>query len=82
MTVINGETNTVIATPGTGIEPSFIAVNPATNRIYVTNHGSGNVTVIRGSDNAVVQTFSLPGSRSLRHRHQPHDQPALRCHDF
>ncbi|WP_409344285.1 Ig-like domain repeat protein [Paenibacillus sp. MBLB4367] len=35
--------------------PVAVAVNPATNRIYVANSGTATVTVISGEDNATVQ---------------------------
>ena len=35
-----------------------ISVNPTTNRIYVTNNGSGNVSVIDGANNTVVATVT------------------------
>ena len=37
-----------------GKDPESIAVNPATNRVYVANSGSNSVTVIDGATNAVV----------------------------
>ena len=40
-----------------------MAVNPVTNRIYVANNGSNNVTVIDGATNATstVAAGSIPG---------------------
>src|ERR1043165_2459173 len=35
----------------TGAGPQALAVNPATNKIYVANYGSNTVTVIDGSNN-------------------------------
>ncbi|MGH9571487.1 MAG: YncE family protein, partial [Candidatus Angelobacter sp.] len=44
---------TVTATIGAGTNPSAVAVNPATNKIYIANRGSNNVTVIDGISNSV-----------------------------
>ena len=42
---------TVTATIATGASPEQVAVNPNTNKIYVTNQGSNTVTVIDGLTN-------------------------------
>jgi YVTN family beta-propeller protein len=62
ITVIDGTTNTVIATvndPET--DPTDVAVNPSTNRIYVTNvldfGASAGVYVIDGTTNEVIATI-------------------------
>ena len=53
---------TVIATisigPGGGT-PAGVAVNPTTNRIYVANQWSNNVSVIDGATNTVVATVPV-----------------------
>ncbi len=49
----------VIATVPAGTYPVHIAVNPATNRIYVANEGSDDVTVIDGATNAVLATVPV-----------------------
>jgi len=38
----------VTATIAVGVNPVAVAVNPITDRIYVVNSGSNNVTVIDG----------------------------------
>jgi DNA-binding beta-propeller fold protein YncE len=50
VTVINGATNTstTLSDPK-AINPVAVAVNAVTNKIYVANHGSNNVTVIDGA---------------------------------
>lgn len=45
----------VTATVNAETYPEAIAVNPATNKIYVANHNSGNVTVIDGNADTVLQ---------------------------
>jgi DNA-binding beta-propeller fold protein YncE len=45
VTVIDGATNST-TTVAVGTEPYAVAVNPVTNRIYVANRGSTNVTAI------------------------------------
>ena len=52
MTVIDGATNTT-ATVAPG-DPCAVAVNPVTNKIYVANDDSNNVTVIDGANNTTT----------------------------
>ena len=56
VSVIDGATDAVIATIGVGHRPNGIAVNPATNRIYVANTGGNDVSVIDGATNLVIAT--------------------------
>jgi YVTN family beta-propeller protein len=49
----------VVATIPVGIDPEEVAVNPATNTIYVTNMDSGTVSVIRGQTKKVVATIPV-----------------------
>jgi YVTN family beta-propeller protein len=50
VTVINEVSNTTTTLAGPNLQyPIYIAVNPATNKIYVTNILSNNVTVIDGA---------------------------------
>lgn len=44
----------VVATDTVGTYPAGIAVNPASNTIYVTNHDSNTVSVINGANNTVI----------------------------
>ena len=48
VSVLDGSTNTVLATVPVGTEPDGIAVNPTTNRVYVANFGDDTVSVIQG----------------------------------
>jgi YVTN family beta-propeller protein len=48
VSVISGQTNTVIATIPVGSGPAGIAVNPLTGAVYVTSIGDGTVSVISG----------------------------------
>jgi YVTN family beta-propeller protein len=59
VSVIDGATNSVIATITAGNDPRFVAVNPATNKIYVSNRNTDNVTVIDGATNTVIKTITL-----------------------
>ena len=64
VSVIDGSTNNVVNTVTVGLGPAFVAVNPKTNKIYVTVNGGcctdGNtVAVIDGSTNTVVDTIVL-----------------------
>jgi hypothetical protein len=64
VSVIDGSDNTVIDTINMGVNPNYsfafpgIAVNPATNTIYVT-YDEGSVSIIDGSDNNVIDTINL-----------------------
>ena len=58
VSVIDGASNTVVATVAVGNNPGGVAVNPNTNRIYVANSGSGNVSVIDGASNTVIATVA------------------------
>jgi YVTN family beta-propeller protein len=49
----------VIATVTVGSHPEGIDINPTTNRIYVANRDSNNVSVIDGVNNTVVATVSV-----------------------
>ena len=46
--------DTIVGTVATGVGPTAIAVNSVTNKIYVANFTSGNVTVIDGSNNSTT----------------------------
>ncbi len=50
---------TIIATVPVGSNPSYAAVNPVTNRVYVANENDGTVSVIDGSTNTVIATPSV-----------------------
>ena len=56
----------------TGSQPFAVAVNPATNKIYVVNHGQNTVTVIDGATNTTRDRESgkHPGSDRSQSRHQ------------
>ncbi len=64
MLVINGETNTIAADVSLNFDPEEIAVNPITNRIYITNSNNG-LFVLDGATNVVMTNVSLP-SGALR----------------
>ena len=46
MSVINGATNSVTANVAVGTDPIGVAVDEADEAVYVTNYGSGTVSVI------------------------------------
>ena len=46
----------VTASVAAGTSPIAVAINPVTNKIYVANEGSSDVTVIDGATNTVVAT--------------------------
>jgi len=49
----------VLARTRVGREPVSIAVNPDSNRVYVANSGSGNVSVIDGQTDKVIATVPV-----------------------
>src|SRR5439155_920452 len=51
---LSARADTVIATVAAGTTPFAVAINPVTNKIYVVNAGSNNVTVIDGATNATT----------------------------
>ena len=59
VTVINGLTNTVDATITVGGHPTFVMINPLTNKLYVPNRRDNTVSVINGATNAVIKTISV-----------------------
>jgi YVTN family beta-propeller protein len=63
MPVINTRTNAVITTADLAdSEPGGIAVNPRTNKIYVTEPGLGLVAVISGRTDTVQASIPLSGT--------------------
>ncbi|MBI5805335.1 T9SS type A sorting domain-containing protein, partial [candidate division TA06 bacterium] len=58
----DGATNAT-ATVAAGTKPIAAAVNPVTNKIFVANNGSDNVTVIDGADN---DTTTVPSGSNPR----------------
>jgi YVTN family beta-propeller protein len=66
VSVIDGETNSVIKTIPVGASPTDVAVNPNNNLIYVANVDSNTVSVIDGETNEVVLgvifSINLPDS--------------------
>ncbi len=53
------QAQSVVATDTVGTYPAGIAVNPATNTIYVTNHDSNTVSVINGANNTVIAAIPV-----------------------
>ncbi len=54
VSVISGQTNTVIDSVNVSKSPSGIAFDSSTGNLYVTNQVSNNVSVISGQTNTVV----------------------------
>ncbi|GCE40146.1 collagen triple helix repeat domain protein [Rhodococcus wratislaviensis] len=52
-------TNVVVGSVTVGTSPTGVAANPAGTRVYVTNSGSGNVSVIDTATNKVVATIGV-----------------------
>jgi len=59
VSVINGQTNMVVATVTVQIFPEFLVVNQVTNKIYVSNRRSNSVSVIDGRTNTVIKTLTV-----------------------
>jgi len=62
VTVIDTETNTVIATIPVGNGPKGILLNEDGTRAYVTNHDDDTVSVINTADKSVIATIDLAPS--------------------
>jgi len=59
VSVINGQTNNVVATIPVGNDPQEVGVNIVTGMIYVTNNSSNSVSVINGQTNSVIATIPV-----------------------
>jgi YVTN family beta-propeller protein len=57
VSVIDGNTNAVMATVTVGLNPEGIDVNPTTNTVYVANLLSNSISVIDGGTNTVAATI-------------------------
>ncbi len=70
VSVIDGVSNSVVATASVGFYPGLMVVNTVTNKIYVVNNcgndvncqSPGTVTVINGADNSVLTTITVGGN--------------------
>lgn len=62
VSVIDGETNRVLATLSVGAKPRYIAANPTTNRLYVTHYFAKHLTMIDGATNEIIGTVALDGN--------------------
>jgi YVTN family beta-propeller protein len=54
LTTLPARGQSVVTTVPTGTNPGAVAVNAVTNRVYVANTGSNNVTVIDGASNTTT----------------------------
>ena len=62
-TIVDSTTNSIIGSFSVGPQPRGIAVNPVTNRIYITSAmNNPGLTVIDGDTNTTIATISLAGS--------------------
>jgi YVTN family beta-propeller protein len=61
VSVIDTETNTVIATIPVGDSPFGVAVSPDGSKVYVTNLGSASVSVIATATDTVTATIPVAG---------------------
>jgi YVTN family beta-propeller protein len=59
--VVDGETNTIVATIPMFFQPRAVAVNPTTNHIYVTNSDSQRVSVVDGATDTVIRVIPIAG---------------------
>lgn len=59
ISVIDGQTDSLIGNIIVGTGPFGIGVNTVTNRIYVVNFGSNSVSVIDGATQAVITTITV-----------------------
>ncbi len=57
--------DTATAAISAGTNPMAVAVNPATNKVYVANGGSNDVTVIDGATNATTTVTAGTGPQAV-----------------
>jgi YVTN family beta-propeller protein len=62
VTVIDGDTNSVVANIEVGGDPDGIAYDSATGDIYVANSGWSNFTIVDGATNSVVDWMRYTGA--------------------
>ncbi len=63
--VIDGKTNRIVSTiPGVGRTPGEVAVNPTTNRVYVSDPEADKVYVVDGDANSVMTMVTAGDSPS------------------
>ena len=67
VSVIDGASNTVVATVAVGSNPYGVAVNPNTNRIYVANYGDDTVSVIEDVPSPTPTPTRTPTPRPTAH---------------
>lgn len=59
LTVIDGQSQSVVATVTLGLGPAGVAVNAITNRIYVANFRGSTLSIIDGATNTVVEVLGI-----------------------
>jgi YVTN family beta-propeller protein len=60
ISVIDGQTNQIVAAIDVGSGSAGIAANPTTNEIYTTQTAQRTLSVIDGKTNAILKTINLP----------------------
>src|SRR5450631_158786 len=58
ISIFDPEKNSISSVP-VGAAPVAVAINEATDRIYVANNGDGSVTVVDGQSDGVLATVSV-----------------------
>ncbi|HWY28911.1 MAG TPA: hypothetical protein VNW25_06610 [Candidatus Sulfotelmatobacter sp.] len=59
VTVIDGNTHSVLTIVTVGLSPAGLGVNSVTNRIYVANYNASTISVISGSTDSVMATITV-----------------------
>lgn len=59
VSVINGQTNSVVATINVGSGPFGVTVSKNYNKVYVANRTDGTISIIDGATNTVTNTVSV-----------------------
>src|ERR687889_282971 len=65
VSVINGTTNTIVATIPVGKNPQAIAYNPANGLLYVANALSDTLSIINGTSNIVIDNITSGAAGNL-----------------
>ena len=57
VTIIDGTTDSVVATANAGPNPQAIAVDPSNHKVFVANTRASTVTVLDGTNHTIVGTI-------------------------
>ena len=59
---MDGASNAVTGPITTGVQPTSLAVDPATNLVYIADYSNGTVLVLDGGSNTVTTSIQTPSA--------------------